>query len=232
MSVDLDRPYTSLLEVQDECRNHADAEVSGVNPKDKIARAINLASRFIEDHCHRDFLFHDHTSSAIAVQRRWIVAAEIFFPWPILTITEISENDVALDPSQYYFDAGQSQLTRLGNSVALGGGVTSGSIYNPTNRGNGLLDEQSPLWTMPGGGNTLRIKGTFGYALAETDPTKNPPPTVPPRVRRACTLIAAAWSGENRREVVSVDGQKNSLLDSRIPREAAELLKPHIVPVM
>lgn len=215
MPVELSKPYCTLNEVQDECRQHAtEADVV-----DKISTAINRASRAIDEMCSRDFWFHDHTSSALPVSRRQVVGASIFLPWPILTLTEIKENGFVVQANNYNFEAGTRQIEKV--STMLLGQIQGDPLQSAA------YDEE-PRWMMPGGGNTITLAGTFGYALADTDPTKNPPPAMPSRVRRACVLIASAWSGENRKEQVSPDGQKVNVLDVRIPPEAKTLLSKYV----
>ena len=209
MSVALSYPYCSLSDVQDEIRNHsADIE-------DKLRTAINLASRRVDEHCNRDFKFHDHATTALPVPTRCIIGDKIFLPWPILTLTVVTENEVALDANDYYFEAGEKWIERVSNlAVRLGQSPDTVVV--------------TPLWMKPGGGTSLTIKGTFGYALETTDGSTKPPPLLPASLRRACALIASAWSGEYRKESVSPDGQKNSVLDATIPREALMLLRPYI----
>ena len=69
----------------------------------------------------------------------------------------------------------------------------------------------------------LEVKGTFGHEYSSED---SPAESLPQSVRRAATLIAAAWSSYNLKEQVALDGSKVELLDSRIPKEAMDLLKP------
>ena len=71
----------------------------------------------------------------------------------------------------------------------------------------------------------LAIKGTFGFASVANN---LPPETIPASIRRATILIACAFSNEWRRERVSFDGSRESLLETKVPSEANDLIKPWI----
>lgn len=72
---------------------------------------------------------------------------------------------------------------------------------------------------------TLTIKGLFGFP---TTSLTEPPATIPASIRRATTLIACAFSNEWRRERVAFDGSRESLLETKVPSEVNELVKPWI----
>jgi len=76
-------------------------------------------------------------------------------------------------------------------------------------------------------GGMAVIKGTFGYALAESESETTPPPTLPPQIIRAATMIAAVWSGEYAIERVSLQNERTSIASSDIPDEAMNLLAPY-----
>lgn len=64
---------------------------------------------------------------------------------------------------------------------------------------------------------TLTVKGTFGYQQESSDA---PSSELPSDIRRACTLIASAWTVWNRKEVIDLQGQRQSILDTAIPDDA------------
>jgi len=66
------------------------------------------------------------------------------------------------------------------------------------------------------------IKGTFGYTSSNSE---EPPTGLPSEVRRACVLIAAAWSAERRVDRVGIAGEVSNILDTSIPEEARRLLR-------
>lgn len=185
---DLLKPYCSVSDVQIETRNSDSAN------DNTYKECINAASREIDDFCLRDFWFHDHAASPIAIRPAWVVGKSIYFPWPIVTLTAITSAGAALDMASMMFFEGDREV------------------------------ECSSRFESPSAGRPLTATGTFGYPLAETDPLKTAPATIPGGVRRACALIAAAWSGFLSRDRMTMDGQKVSLLDNRIPLEAKQLL--------
>lgn len=196
----LERPYCSLLDVQQETKN------SGSELDEVYATAINLASRWVDGHCQRDFWFHDHASSALAVPRSRVLEDMALLPFPILTLTEVAcFTDITAGPTAADVLAAEDYFFEVGSPV--------------------LTQEAGVFGQYPFKG-FLRLKGTFGYPLSATDPTITPPPTIPPDVRRAATLIAAAFSDENHKEQTGLDGQRIALLDTQIPIEARTLLKP------
>jgi len=169
----------------------------------KIESAINAASRAIEDFCNRDFLFHDYSEDGYLVPLGDIILKTIYLPWPVITLTSIEYDGTALEAEDYKV-AGRTRILTMDD-------------YTPP---EGDIDTKVTLY------------GTFGYALDEDDPTGVPPPSLDHHIRRACTLIAAAWSGEMRKQQVGLDGTKVELIDNRIPQEAKLLLnrfKRHVL---
>ncbi len=204
----LDKPYCTLEDVQKETKNSSSSDTSWYQNQ------INLASRYIEDYCNTDFRYQDYSSTAYTVPRAHVLEDEVHFPWPILTITGVwvysdhTESPADADKYEddtYYFRAGEFVLYKQG-AVSF---PQPGAIFG----------------TYPFIQN-MDIKGTFGYALDGSNPDTAPPPTMPAAVRRACTLIAANWSNENRKEEVGLDGARTELLETSVPDEAKMLLHP------
>jgi hypothetical protein len=206
------RPYTTVADVQRETKN------SGSELDDWYQECINLASRYIEDRCKRDFWFHDHTSTPLKVNRRRVMEDRAILPYPIVTLTEVrvfsdiddpdDGNDV-WDTDEYFFEEGERTIhAEAENDWKFSG--APGRFGSYPFRGF--------LW----------VKGTFGYPLeteSGADPDTTPPPTLPAGVRRAATLIASAISDELHKEQVGLDGVRVELLDTRIPKEATYLLE-------
>lgn len=192
----LDKPYCTLTDVHRETRN------SGAELEEKYEDAINLASRWIEEHCHRDFWFHDHSASALVVDREMVIGKSIFLPWPVRTLTGLwtyydhtvgkTDND-EWDSDEYRVQIGKCQIE------SRAGKFPKDYI--------------------------VEVEGTFGYGDG-VDETA-PPSDLPQAIRRACTLIAANFSGENEKQVVGLDGQISELLDNSIPAQAKMLLKQY-----
>ncbi len=234
MSTALFQPYCTLLEVQQETKN------SGSENDDVYRTAINLASRFIEDYCRRDFWFHDHTVDPLQVPRAKVMGDMVCLDWPILTLTDLRVWDRSAGASTpanslpvegYYFDPGHCLITREHGTFGGGAGFMEGA-YNPnlgsfgTNSGRLTADTHQGAHGYPFR-LSMELYGTFGYAL-DTDPTNYlelPPPKVPAAVRRACVILAANWSNENHKQVVGLDGSKTELLETRVGSEVKMLLE-------
>lgn len=193
-------PYCTLGQLQKELKND-DADTDD----DVLAwhqDCINRASRFVDDYTHRDFLYHNHASSALAVEPTWIIGEEIWFPWPIRTLTELTIDGTAQSSDDYTFKVGKRTLFNI-ESLPV---VKNESGY-------------------------VSVKGTFGYGDG-VDTTAPPNDTsFPYGITRATILIAAAFSADNRKEVAALDGSRTSLLDTNIPAEAYRLLNRLTLPV-
>jgi hypothetical protein len=88
--------------------------------------------------------------------------------------------------------------------------------------GDTYFESASELGGIPFTGE-LALKGTFGFS---TTTAQVPPTDLPASVRRAAILIACAFSNEWRRERVAFDGSRESLLETKVPSEVNDLLKP------
>lgn len=203
MPVTLDRPYCDLLDVQ-EITGNSESEAA-----DTLRRAINAASRLVEDETGRGFWFYDHAETAYAVPRKCVVGEFVSLPFPVITLTAATLDGVAVDVGALYLSDQQDSTTTLVNSTDWGAIPFTGAIT---------------------------LTGTFGHALIEAseeegspDPAQTAPPTIPASVRRATALIAAALSNEWRRERVALDGSRESMLETRIPAEALTLLRRYSI---
>lgn len=158
-------------------------------------QCINRASRAAELFCGRDWTYHNHASSALTVKQRWIILKSIYLPWPIKTLTAITIDGVTEDTDDWRFEVGGKEVERVG---------------------------AWPEWPFDNQ-DFIQLTGTFGY----THPDLTEPPTdtaFPEAIRRAVTLIAAAWTGDYRKEVMGLEGGKESMLVTDIPKEAKRLL--------
>lgn len=189
----LSNPYCTLGQLQKEIKNtdaDSDADVLAWHQD-----CINRASRFVDDYTHRDFLFHDYSATALPVEPRWILGNEIWFPWPIKTLTELTVDTVAQSTDDYTFKAGKRKLVNVEDLPKV---------------------EYQSGW--------VSVKGTFGYGTG-ADTTAPPVDAgFPHAITRATVLIAAAFSADNRKEVAALDGTRTSLLDTNISNEAYHLL--------
>ena len=211
-TVELVNPYTLVSDVQDECRNSND-----VGAANKMANAINRASRYIDDYCHTDFLFHDCTTNPLEVQPDWAQGQSIFPPWPILTLTAITflnPPEPYIVPPINYMVWTQGYFPEI--QMAEAWGKFWARVYGEINR-VGRLD---PV-------HRIQLTGTFGLPADTTNPGTVPPPTLPYAIRRSCTLIAARWSGEYRKEQIGFGGERVTVVDEKIPEEATKLLQKY-----
>ena len=197
----LEQPYCTIEDVGKETKNSDSGQDTWYET------IINLASRRVEELTHTDFWFHDHSATPLEVPRRRVLAGRAYLPYPMITLTGVTVfsdrtegptgNDV-LDLDEFY--------CLVGERIIQAEGGTFGDYPFTLN---------------------MHVYGTFGYPLAGTNPTTTPPPTLPSGVRRATTLIAAAWSGENMKEAISLDGGRDEIMDSTIPSEAYRLLRKY-----
>jgi hypothetical protein len=219
MPTALSYPYCTLADVQAECRN------SSTEFHDDLLAAINSASRYIDEHCRRDFLYHNHASTALEIRPEWVAEDTILLPWPILTLTEIKYADsygteTVLETTNYRAEA--PYLSRSGR-ILRSGRWFSREAYTSV----GLLPER--VFPMQ---PRILAKGTFGYAPVSGSETTAPSASIPSPVRRACTVIAAVWSGHSKKQVVMPGGGAESVTTKTVPKEAMDLLNRYAIPVL
>jgi hypothetical protein len=201
--VTLERPYCTLADVQLETKN------SGSENDDLYLACINAASRYVDTYCRRDFWFHDYTTTPYRVPRSSVLGNDIVLPFRIVDISEVrymedstvtSSPDFALTEIEYYFEEGRYIIN-----------VSSTRQINYPFEGR------------------VEVYGEFGYTLAldsNNDPVLTEPPSdLPAAVRRATTIVAAAWSNERRLESVALDGSKSMILDNTVNKEVFALLE-------
>lgn len=201
--VTLEKPYCTLLDVQSETKN------SGTENDDLYLSCINAASRYIDTYCRRDFWFHDYTTTAYRVPRGRVIGNGVTLPFSIIDLTEVRyvadatvtpSSDHTLSEIEYYFEEGRSTIS-ISSTVQI----------------NYPFDGR------------MEVYGSFGYNLSvddDGDPIVTQPPyDMPAAVRRAATIIAAAWSNERRVEQVALDGSRASLLDNSVNKEVFSLLE-------
>lgn len=215
MPVTLDKPYCALLDVQRETK------ASGSEHDDKYHTAINLASRWIDHHCRRDFQYHDHSSTPLYVPQAWVLEDEVYLPWPIITLTYLA---VYADKSDGPDSSDVWEATNYYAEPPLPGGLgVTGKIK--AEQGDGRLGLYGGVFGSYPFRQHMQVKGTFGYEAADDE---TPSDDLPAAVRRACAIIAAAFSNEKHVEQVGFDGTRVELLDNRIPTEARQLLQPYV----
>jgi hypothetical protein len=218
------KPYCTLEDVQRETQNKDTDDVPD------FIEAINQASRFIDDYCRRDFLFHDHTTEPLSVIPSWCASNVIYLPWPVLTVTEVSISDgrgnvAVLSPDRYVIENAPRTST---GKIIKDGRWKQGDVYDAS----GLIPQK--VIKLP---SRIQIKGTFGYAPFEdtTPPTPNfdanswPSPSIPMQIRIAAAVIAGVRSGKARREWTDVTGTRQSTTVKTVPKDTMDSLNRYRV---
>lgn len=236
------RPYCTLEDVRNECKN------STTDNDELYLRCINLASSYVEDVCGRDFSYHDNRVTPFRVPRNQVLGTEIILRWPIISITDVrmwydplvqSSSDFSLNPNEYYFDVGSSLISlepyydwRGGWSPIPQSGSTGYTADPAFWNGSIGLSSLNPTRNEMGLGYPFRgiieVTGEFGYppVVGDTD-LQLPSPNLPAVVRRAATIVAAAWSYQKSVQQVGLDGSTVNLLDNRVSLEVKDLLDYH-----
>ncbi len=189
-------PYCSESEVRDEIRN-TDAAI-----QDTLIRSINSATLWIDDYTRRTFAESDYSESALVLDEfdGVVFGNQVFLPKrPVIEITEL----------------------KLGEQV-----LTEGEdfVVKPE-----IIYRVGGDWKVSTPDALIRIKGRFGYPqrgageAPQLDRTIIPT-GLPGNIRRAAVLVAAAFSGYDRKEIVGLDGQFTSIADRAIPKEVKEML--------
>ena len=117
-------------------------------------------------------------------------------------------------------------FVQIATSASFDTLLASGSIATPS--GTVTLTQQ----------NSSGLSGsvTLAYTADDSDAanivtpatvaitTTGVPTDLPAEIAKAAILVAAAFSGQNRKEVAGLDGQQTQLLDTAIPRTVFEML--------
>lgn len=205
----LTKPYCTLADVQAECGNSTAEAVPA------IENAINLASRYIESECGRDFLFHDHKTTPYLVPHTAVGGSYIVIPWPCLTPNAVSVtiDGEAVDASEFHvINDAQCFASYL---------VRSGKPW--------VADEEPRVSIRVGNGiprlAVIEVRAEFGFRPASEQPDATPSPELPGTLRWAATVVAAVRSGKLKKESIGLDGSRMSMVARNIPREVQETLK-------
>lgn len=234
----LDRPYTTLERLKRELQ----VAESENNNDQWFQLCINDASRMTEEMTNRDFLFHDHATTPLEAKTHWVFGDIIYLPFPIVTLTEIKINDVAISADTFKFEL--ADIKKGSSKIFRTAGLFWSSHGFPT-EGDGISDkfQDTPVHARerligidPGPLHhditnvTIELTGTFGYILALTDPLENPPTDLPFGIIRMTTLIAAAMSGENRKQFNPLDSGGAAPIEFteyRIPPQAIKIAQSY-----
>lgn len=199
---ELTDPYCTLEDVWRETRNHKPEHTQ------KYIRCINEASRFVEDHCRRDFLYHvfdQGSGDYYSVPRNCVFEEKVFLPFPIIEITGLWVHGSRDTPS-----------------------ATSkweeGSYYIEPNPVKGsckiVAENGNKIGEYPFSG-CLSLQGRFGYAKTDEQVVS---PDLPASIRKATALIAATMSMERRLEQTNLEGNRIELVELVLPPEVFKYL--------
>jgi hypothetical protein len=207
MSVALDQPYCSLLDVQKETKN------SGIELTDWYHTCINTASRWVEEHCRRDFRFHDYSEIPLVVQRRWVMGDTVYLPWPILTLTKLwvySDRTIGKTSSDLW--AAADYYAEIDERKQLGKISSESGDFGPY-----------PFKL------NMELEGTFGYLNADDDGIDETtiPLGLPTSIRKATAVIAATISMERRLEQTNLEGNRIELIELNIPTDVYKMLNKY-----
>jgi hypothetical protein len=194
-------PYLSLAELAEELKAPIPDPATDDDPEkaqaelDKWHRAIERASRFVDDWLGEDFFFHDFSTVPLILDQfsKGVYGEKIFLPYkPVIGITRIdygtelyvADTDYVVDPA----------------GIVYG---TRGS-WSPS-RPDGLI----------------KIYGTFGY---QQDDPESVPTGLPSKVKIASRIMAAVWTGDLKKEFQPLDGDPISIVQSEIPKTVFTVL--------
>jgi hypothetical protein len=190
-------PYITLTELRQELKMKAADVPAASDTEEDLLRAIDNASRWVDNYCQRDFLFHDYTATPLEFDQFNGFDCFIFPPYtPIISVTS---------------------LVFAGTALVLGTHYSVENQLPQRQRVNNLCG----AWKPRRPDRLLQLYGTFGYVQSSH---AVPPTGLPGSVTLATRWVAAAISGRNRKEVVGLDGIKQTLEDSAIGKQVYALL--------
>jgi hypothetical protein len=205
-------PYCTLADVQHEASNIDAADAGAL--EDMITRA----SRWIDDYCRRDFLYHDHRTDALEVEPSWVAGQRIYLPWPVISLVEVTLDGIVLDANLYRVESTRGSAT----GVIL----RDKDWYAETPRdgvGTGSLKGMPTL---------IKLKGQFGYAQAATNPTTTPSPDLPSVIVSATAVAAAVFSGLVKREFIGLGGERTTTVLREVPKGTLASISKYVRPLV
>lgn len=193
-------PYCTVAKVRSELRNSIASGQAGHVTDPVIEDAINAASRLIDEHKGRDYLYHNHSVTPLHIGRHSeaVFGDTLFLPYrPIITLTvvEVQGETWTVDEDYVVSADGESLVSIARDAWPVGA--------------------TAEYWT--------QLTGTFGYLQAAATDV---PTGLPARIEKACVIIAANLTGYAQKDVRGLDGAPVSILDKTIPKEAMRLLGP------
>lgn len=169
----------------------------------ELETAINQASRWIDDYKGRDYYLHDHSVSALVIRPSDgdIVQDELFLPY--------------------------HPIITLTSVTVKGTTWTENTDFVRDTRRNRLLSIDGE-WDLSALTDTVEIVGKFGYDQTSSTAV---PSGLPAHINKAAILVAAAFSGHNRKEAVGLDGDKTEVIEKDIPQVVFKILGARAKPI-
>lgn len=201
----LANPYCSLADVKQTLK----LPLADTSKDDELIKAINLASRFIDDRQRRDFFYHDQTTAPLIFNRfsPSLAGRELFLPYdPIISITEVKVGTIVLVMDADFTAQGSILYNYFADWIPY--------YPNTGNVGSEII-QAAPVATL------VSVKGTFGYAQATI---ADVPTGIPQQIRFCAQEIAAVFSGHHRKQVAGLDGTATEILTSSIPKTVLDIL--------
>ena len=160
-----------------------------------IEEVINAASRYIDEFKGRDYYLHDHLTDPLIIDADGQCVVDDWIFLPYRPVISVTE-------------------VRVGDEVW----VENEDYRVKPDR----IISLKGAWPKSNDPDCyIQIKGKFGYE--QTGPA-DVPTGIPDNINKAAVLIAAALSGHNQKEIVALDGTRDSILDKNIPKTAMTLL--------
>lgn len=225
-------PYCTYAEVCMELRHTEDPTGSAFY--NEVMQAIENASRFIDRWMGRDYYMHDHTGTPITIDQ--------FYPG-------YAKKQITLINRSPLLDASTLSVVIDGKTLVLSKDYSCESVTWPDQEPSVVLRTLNWFPTYPSmtpdpwaldraGGRVMTVYGLFGYdQRAITDEDGNVTgygsagtyadsnvPNCPQTIRYACRAIAASMSGHQRKEVVGIEGQRETIATKDVDRIAKDIL--------
>lgn len=158
-------PYVALVEVVEELKKDFDETLADLPLTDELLRAIERASRWVDEYTQRDYFFRDFTATPMQFDQfsKGVYGDDIFFPTkPIINIEEIwigADVDTATQlnfNADYFFDVNRIYLLPSSRMFVFNAEI-------PRDRRN---DCSSRGWNLYRPGRILFVYGKSGYPQA------------------------------------------------------------------
>src|ERR1700754_1578647 len=97
-------PYITLDELREELKMKPEDIPAGSSTEDDLLRAIDNASRWVDDYTRRDYFFHDHSVNPMVFdQFDDGVFGTVLYPraFPVITLTKVNGNGTEADTTKY-----------------------------------------------------------------------------------------------------------------------------------